>query len=500
MPFSNSPQYSTYKTIPIKFDGATFFRSGNITIQRDCQIVNMFFDRVSQENNKERATMLKKRPGITASIYPMNKSNVNTAVRGFFYDIDNNAMYWAVDSSVYVLTPDTSNTPVLKITLGTSTGQVGFCSYLKSDNTIYTVVSDGASLWLINIISGVATQVTDIDLPLPHQPFPLYLDGYLFLIKTGTSDIYNSDVDDPTSWTAGNFISAEISSDYALRMVKAKNYICVFGYNSIEYFYDAGNATGSPLSRNDSPFRGIGLVTGLSTIGDTTYFVGQDNQQNISVYTLNSFKVDRISNEIIDRTLQPIVSTSNQKSEVSLQRDGYSISVDGHNFYILTSAQTTWVYDIDEKFWYEWKSSSGVGLPIDAAWAQNNGQMYISTVGSANINILSPAIYQDFGSNFTTRYTMPTITCDTFHWKTAWRLAIFADQEGADASTSNLVVSWSNDDWLTTASSRNLDLFTENTYIRNLGRFRSRSFRFEYSDNFPLRLDSGELDINVGAH
>ncbi len=468
-------------------------------MQRDCQIVNMYYDRVSQMDEKQKMSAIKKRPGLTTSIYTLNKVSPTDEIRGSFYDVDQNAFYWVIGNKLYNCKPDVSSATNLIQTINTSTGYVGFCSYLKSDNTRYVCITDGTDLWLHDYVGGTCTEVTDPDLPSPHQPYPVYLDGYLFLIKTNTSDIYNSDLDDPSSWTSGDFITAEISSDYSLRMVKAKNYLCVFGYNSVEYFYDGANVSGSPLSRNDSPFRGIGLVAGLSTIGDTTYFVGQDSQQNLGVYSLNSFKVERISNEVVDRTLQTIAGTNNEKSQVPLNKDGYSISVDGHNFYVLVSDQTTWVYDIDEKFWYEWKGSDGTGLKVEAVWQMNNGSAYVGITGQSYISILSPAIYQDFAANFTTRYTTKSENAGTFHWKNCYRVMLYADQYLA-TGTSNISVSWTDDDWATLASTRNINVFSENSYFKQAGRFRTRSFRVEYSDNYPLRMTALELELNIGSH
>lgn len=498
MAYSNSPVNSTYKSIPVNFDGATFFRTGNLTTQRDVQIVNMYFDRVSQEDNKQKMSALKKRPGLSASIYSLNKVASTDVIRGSFYDVDQNAFYWVVGNKLYNCKPDVGITINLIQTINTSTGYCGFCSYLKSDNTRYVCVSDGTDLWLHNYVAGTCVRVTDADFPTPHQPYPVYLDGYIFIIKTNTGDIYNSNVDDPFTWTAGDFITAEISSDYALRMVKAKNYLCVFGYNSVEYFYDGANVSGSPLSRNDSPFRGIGLVGGLSTIGDTTFFVGQDSQQNIGVFTLNSFKIERISNEVVDRTIQPIAGINNEKSQIALNTDGYSISADGHNFYVLVTGQTTWVYDIDEKFWYEWKGSTSVGLKIEGVWQMNNGNAYVAITNQSNISIFSPAIYQDFGANFTTRYTTEQVTADTAHYKGCNRVFLYCDQNSL-SGTSNIQLSWSDNEWTQTDGTRNINVFSTNSYTKNLGRFRSRSFRLEYSDNYPLRMTALEVDINVGA-
>lgn len=496
MPFSNNPQYSTYKTVPIKFDKTTFFRSGNIAVQRDSQMVNCYYDRVSAEN-QERQVAVKKRPGTLATTFNLNKVAPTDVIRGSFYDVDQDAPYWVIGNRCLTMNMTTGVVSQV-VVMNTSTGYVGFTSYLKSDNTRYVVFSDGTDCWLHNYVAATCVRITDVDFPTPHQPNPIYLDGYLIVIKASTGDIYTSNVDDPFAWTAGDFITAEISSDYALRLVKAKNYIVCFGYNSIEYFYDAGNATGSPLSRQDSAFRGVGLVGGLCTIGDTTYFVGQDSTQNLAIYQLNSYKVDRISNEVVDRTIQTITSTQNVKSQLIIPKDGFSISVDGHSFYVLVTQQTTWLYDIDEKFWYEWKNPAGVGLQIEAVWQQYNGSSYMALAGQSFISVMNPSIYQDLGANFTMRYVTENFDVDSFRWKTCWRVMLVADQ-AQSTGTSNVTVSWSDDDWATVASTRNINVFSENSYLRNAGRFRSRSFRFEYTDNFPLRLYRADLDLNMGA-
>ncbi len=498
MAYTNSPTNSTYKTDQLVFDGTDLFRSGNLAIQRDCQTVNMYYERISKENER-RDVCLRKRPGLTTSSYSLSKVAPTDVIRGSFYDVDQNAFYWVVGNKLYNCKPDVGTTTNLVQTINTSSGYVGFCSFLKSDNTRYVVLSDGTDLWLHDYVGGTCTRVTDPDMPTPHQPYPIYLDGYIFLVKTNTGDIYNSDLDDPFAWTSGDFITAEISSDYALRMVKAKNYMIVLGYNSVEYFYDGANATGSPLSRNDSPFRGVGLVTGLKTIGDTTYFVGQDNEQNLAVFMINSFKVERISNAVVDRTLQTITSASNAKGQLNLNQDGYSLSCDGHNFYILRTPQTTWAYDIDEKFWYEFKGSDNVGLQIEAVWGMYNGSTYMGIAGQTEMSIMNPSIFQDFGVNFKCSHTTKDYTAETTRWKMMSRCMVVADMQDY-VGTSNLTLTWSDNDWGDGGSTvaRQVNLFNSSPYVRTMGRFRNRSFRLDYSDNYPLRMRSLEFEINVG--
>ena len=497
MAFSTSPQFNTEQTKTIEFDGTDFFRSGSLAVQKDLQLVNVFYDRVSKEN-KTRLLAVKKRSGLSTTTYSLSKVSASDVLRGSFYDVNQNAFYWAVGSKVYVCRPDVSSATVLVTTLSTSSGYVGFCDYLKSTGTRYVCFSDGTDLWIDDYVAVSCTKVVDVDMPTPHVPCPVYIDGYILLIKLNTSDMYNSDVDDPFSWTAGEFISAEISSDHGLKLVKAKNYIVLMGYNSIEYFWDAGNATGSPFSRNDSPFRSVGYITGLCTIGDSTYFVGKDEKQNTAVYSLNSFKVERISNSVVDRTLQTYVNTQNQKSPVYLNKDGYCVSVDGHTFYVLVAGQTTWAYDVDEHFWYEWKTAGAVPLAIEAAWTMYDGSMYMAITNQTYISNMNPANYQDFGSDFNCQYVTESYDADTTNWKVCSRVMLKCDME-QHTGTSNVHISWSDNDWSDggIAVPRNINVFSSSPFISKTGRFRNRSFKIEYADNYPLRFYGIEMRLNI---
>ena len=496
MPFSNSPSYSTYKTVQLNFEGTSLFRSGDITTPRDTQLVNFYYERISQENEKKTIS-LKKRPGVGATTWSLTKVANSDVLRGSTYDTVRNAMYWAVGNKVYSLLPDVSNVPTLVTTLSTSSGYVGFCGYIKSTGTRYICFSDGTDLWIHDYVGATCTKVVDADMPTPHQPYPISVDGYILLVKLNTNDMYNSDPDNPFSWTAGNYISAEINSDYSIRPIKVKNYVLLLGVNSVEYFYDAANASGSPFSRNDSPYRSLGYVTGYAQAGDTSFFVGQEGQGNLSVYQVNGFKIERISTNIVDQTIQTNVATQNAKSPIITNKDANIISVAGHTFYVLTASQTTWMYDLEEKFWYELRNSSGTGMQIEASWNMQNGSQYLAIANQPTISVMAPALYQDFGVNFTCRYTTDNYTADTMNWKFCSRLIIVADQTQSTGA-SYINVSWSDDDFADPGTPVQLNLFTTTPDIRQLGRFRQRTWRFEYTDNYPLRMQAIYMDLNVG--
>jgi hypothetical protein len=498
MAYQVPPNSQIPRTVRIPILGSPFYRYGSLSTQRDMNVINFYYDRITKEDHRPEFA-LKKRPGLQASGYSLSKNANTDSIRGYFYDIAQNAFYWAVNNKVYNVKPDSGNTVRTVATLPTSSGYVGFCSYLQSNNTAYVVITDGQSLWLDNWGTTTCTQVADPDLPVPHVPCPVYIDGYIFLIKSGTSDVYNCDTDNPSSWTAGNFFSAEMSADYAVRLVKAKNYLVVMGSNSTEYYWDAGNATGSPMSRNDAPFRNIGFVTGFAQAGDKIFFVGQNASQNIGVYLLDGFTVQKISNEIVDRTLQSVGSADNMKSNVYLNRDGYIVSIDGHDFYVLVTNQTTWVYDIDEKMWYEWKGSDGAGLQIEASWPMYDGAQYLAITNQSAMTLMSQALYNDFGSNFTCTYTTEDIDAETVNNKFCYRFTLISDKYN-NTGASNCSVYWSDDDWASSIGPVQVNVFNDLACARQLGKFRTRSFRISYADNYPLRVTAFEIDVLIGNY
>jgi len=497
--FTRTPEQSTYQTIPLLFDGTTTYRSGDLTVQRDSNIINMFYERVSQEN-KTRDVSLKKRPGLRASAYNLTKSAAANQLRGYYYDVASNRMYWAVNDKVYSVTPDSGSSIRTVTTLVTSSGYVGFCEFLQtSTQKRFVLFSDGTDLWVDDYAITTCTEVTDVDMPTPHVPQPKSLNGYVFLADANTSDLYNSDNDDPMAWTSGDYISAEMSGDYIIQIAQNRNYIVSFGTNSVEFFWDAANASGSPLKRNDSGFRDVGYVTGMKQIGNILYFVGQDKDKNVAVYSLDGFNLVQISDSVVERSLENITSTDNVKSQLNLNRDGYSISVDGHTFYALVTPQTTWLYDIKEKFWYEWRGSDGTNLKIEAAWGMYNGAQYLAIGSQTYISLMAPNLYQDFSSNYSCVYTTERFNAQSYNQKTCNRITIVGDQH-ASSGTSNLTLTWSDDDWAATTGTRSINLFSQVPKDYSFGQFRTRSFRLTYADNYPLRLRGLELEINIGTN
>ena len=77
-----------------------------------------------------------------------------------------------------------------------------------------------------------------------------------------------------------------------------------------------------------------------------------------------------------------------------------------------------------------------------------------------------------------------------------YRLTIWADRPTA---SSNMSVSWSDDDYQTFNTPITVDLNQDISCIYRLGQARQRAFKFTYTDNYPMRLKQVEVDINMAG-
>ena len=223
----------------------------------DQRFVNIFPETGKVEQLENTKIFLNKRPGL--SLYKNFGAGTG---RGCIYF--NGKFYVVIGNSVI----EDGVTPTSKITLTNSSGPVGLLLGNSSNLGDYLFVCDGTSGWIINTI-GVVTQITDADFPTPHIPTPIFIDGYIAIARG--SDVYTCDVDNPLGWTASNFLSAEMFPDPIVALSRQNNQVVVLGHNSIEFFYDAANAAGSPLSRNDSTTIQMGCAAPYALIGNEKY-------------------------------------------------------------------------------------------------------------------------------------------------------------------------------------------------------------------------------------
>ena len=487
MAFNRAPSQSTYQTRDVKLMFPPTSR--NKTLNTDNIALNGFFDIVADRGTETKDFRFTKRDGTMAFAYTIPSSNI----RGMHYWEDQDTVYVAYDDKIAIIDGSsgvltTTITPFL-----TTTGDVGFTEFYYDTGDTKIVAGDGSRLITIDSAHTVVTGA-DADMPTPFSPHTVFIDGYLFMIKTGTSDIYNSNLNDPLAYTAGDFITAEMHPDNLERLLVLNNYLLAMGTAGIEYFFDAANASGSPLQRNDTFVKSIGFLNGVAHYGSLIFFVGQTSHTDPDVYVLQDAKIDQLNAPSLRRYLQP-----------NVQFLGAIVSNGGHDFYCLTAKsgstvlETFW-YDLETKIWTRAAFKQQVGFPIKWSTTLNISGVGNSSLcvleGSAKLVYFSPTTYQDDGENFTVMLQTEPEPFDTNHEKYMSRLIVQADRPSSNASAN---ISWSDDDFQTFSTPRAVELNQEFPTLQRLGRFRKRAFKLTHTANVPFRIRSFEVDFNIGG-
>lgn len=484
----NSQQISengSYQTHRVQLIRDATSRTNNTSL-KDEDFLNCTFESIKNRSLNDNRQFVMKRAGSGIQ----NTSVAAAEVRGMYYWDDKDKLYYCVAGLIYIynfLDGTTSNVSAFS----TTTGEVGFTEYLYDDNTVVIIATDGTSLVRITD-AGVLTTCVDADLPVPHLPFPVFLDGYLFLAKAASADVYNSDLNDPFAWTPGNVIVAEMRADLIQRICVLNNYLLVFGTRSIEYFWDAGTATGSPLQRNDTPIKLNLYLGGFAQYGNEIYFIGEKVAGQPEVFRLVDFKLEELANYTVSRYLNTVTESVDTW-------EGAILTCQGHAIYLLSAGDYTYACDVENKFWTRWAWQNTQTFPIAHSARATTGTQRRSVFAlkgaDSTIYYLSDSLYQDVGVNFTYRIVTEAADFGNLNRKSMGRFALIGDRPSTDSYYS---VYWSDDDYQTYQGPRVVNMNQDIPSTYRLGSFRQRVFKIEYTDNFPFRIQKYEVDINKG--
>jgi len=354
-----------------------------------------------------------------------------------------------------------------------------------------TSVGTGTTHTLTGSATATATSTLN-SFPSPHIPSPTFIDGYIVLAKG--SDVYTSDLDEPAKWSSENFLSAEMFPDPVRALARQNNQVVVLGGNSIEFFYDAANAAGSPLSRNDATTIQMGVAAPYAVYQNEKFcaFISQSDSGGRAAWVIEGFQPKKISDEYIERILDSEVDMSDVR--------GYGLRTKGHMFYVinLKTIGRTLVYDLDEKLWHEWSSNSGGSHAVFAYdhFADNGtGSVYLLHNSNGSLYKLDTEAYTDDGTTILCELVTNRYDMDSYKPKFMHSVKVVGDRY----STSNSVALYfSDNDYQSWSNAKIVSLTDDFPAFHRLGRFRRRAFRILHSSNNPLRLESLEVVFTEG--
>lgn len=409
---------------------------------------------------------------------------------------------FAIDTSGYMIEDGTRKSVLSNLGLSTDDFSIGWCT-VDYSNTKYIYIhghstSGSVSDYLYNYSADTLTEITDADHPvkLGSQGWnqgAVFLDGYVF-VPGNNNRVYNSVINNPTSWVATDYIAVTREDDSIVSIAKIKDHIVVFGTSSIEFFYNAGNPTGSPLARRPDIFYSIGQspYTGIPVVWEEAlYFIGTDSQHyrtNDKVYKLTSnLELQLISNSFIDSQ----INSNNVNTPVRISG---VLSINGKNFLcVALSSSETLVYDLELKVWYPWTINTRSGVTTNIFIG--NGETQLKEI------VHKVPVYTDASSNYTFEIVTPKLNKfnseneNTALKKFCSSLQITGNRPSIDT---NISVSYSDDDYATFSTARDYNMRYADSKLTRLGSFRERAFKLAYTGTQGLNLESLVLDIQEG--
>jgi len=345
-------------------------------------------------------------------------------------------------------------------------------------------------------IDGNATATTtglsltfETGFPLRRVPGLAYLDGYIN-VMTPEATIWPSDANEPDSWALDSNIVAQIEADKGVYLSKQLVYLLAMKKYSIEMFYDAGNAAGSPLS----PVQGAKVSVGcrhansVAQMEGTIFWVSQARDGGTAVYLMDNVKSQQISTPSIERLLQQADYTTVYS---------WCARVAGHRYYCVTLAASnlSLVYDLTSQQWYQWTDSNGNYLPYVSASYTGDNQAIFQHATNGKMYQLEIVNTTDEGAAITMDLYTPNYDGGARLRKFVKSMDIIADQTNGSV----LQVRVSDDDYQTWSNFRDVDLSKIRPRLTDCGTFRRRAYHFRHSSNTPLRIQAVELWIDPGT-
>jgi hypothetical protein len=296
----------------------------------DSRMVNLFPE-IIPEGGKEPA-FLNRAPGLKLKV-----SVGLGPIRGLWEF--NNTLYVVSGSQLYKVSP-----AYVVTLIGTVSGTSGSVS--MSDNGIQLFVACNGPSFIYNSQTDVFQQITDGD--FPGAVLVSYLDGYFVFNEPNSQKIWVTSLLDGLSIDPLDFASAEGSPDGVVGIIADHRELWVFGTNSIEVWYNSGNAD-FPLTRIQGAFNELGCAAAYSIakMDNGLFWLGKDARGQGIVYRANGYTGQRISTHAVEWHIQQYGTLSDAI--------GYTYQQDGHSFYVLIfpTANTTWVYDVATQAWHE---------------------------------------------------------------------------------------------------------------------------------------------------
>lgn len=453
----------------------------------DERYVNVQFEAIPNPLTKQNTVFCVKRLGLSNH----TQASTSGAGRGIHAWAETGSIYEVRGNNIYRDTTLFTSS----LTMNTSTGRCWFVEIPQSTGNHVLIISDGSDNYNITSTHTITQidETDDADYPVSSLGPVCYLDGFGPIQAQANGRIWNPNINNVTTWTANSYLTADTHAGELEAIHLQKDQLLAFTKNRVEFFYNNGNPTGSPLLRHDQNTLGVGMASreSLGFSGEIALWVGEnagDGDGGRAIYLAASNKIRDVSTPVINRFLQA-EGQSITSCTALMERFG------GHLLYVLNlqSANRSFAYSVEAGLWSEWQSSSGAMFRGVSATSLN-GAIYIQDASNGRVYTMNVSTFRDSGSEFTVRLQTKKHTFGSPSRKYQYGLTLVGDE------TLGVVTTYvSDDDYQTTSEVGTISMSGSRKYLSRLGGFDSRSYAFSYADNSSFRVQGFIPEIKVGV-
>lgn len=402
--------------------------------------------------------------------------------------------------------------------------------FAESGQYLMIVDPENNEGWYMHVSTPTTiTKITSAGFPPNQTPALQLARGCValngtFYVMDVNGTIWNSAVDDPTTWSATDFIDAEIENDGGIGIAKHHTSLVAIGSKTIEFFQDVANPTGSPLKRrSDINYRVGGVkMDSFAQSQDVIFFIGVSEGGHASVKMLVDYSIRTISHNDLSALLSSAIFADNIKIVAAAFSTGNSTDLaittlydDGVNYVPLQ----TFVWQSEYDFWSVWKfAHTGYTTAPIVSWA--SGKATISNAGQG-MTILGDimTIADDFNPQDLTLaqiyvapgYVEPGYISDTgqsgnvIHFEYQFGRRDFGTRARKrhhslrincdEISSGTVTIAWADDQNKTFNTGRSIDPTQISSKIRRLGMSRQRNYKLTHDLSDQFRISGIELEI-----
>ena len=474
------------------FVGPSYQSQSPIADRQRC--MNLYLEQMEVPTAKSAATLYPT-PGFSAfATVPESPG------RGIFYVPHAGRLFAVMGQTLYELDADGGTTS--RGTLARDLHPATLTTNGDGGNELF--ITSGGTGYILDLATNALTEVVS-DVTMGEM-----LSGFFLALDVDTSTLKISDALKGTTWDGTQIAQRSTAPDPWRSLIVHQNEIWLFGEETTEVWYNAGESPFPFLPRAGAFLQaGTAAASSPARFDGSLAWLGRSRTGNSRVYRSQGYSPVRISTHAIEDAIQGYADAGAVEDAV-----GWAYSRLGHEFYVLTfpSANATWVYDAATNLWHErgkWNANQGRYDAYRAQWvAQAFGKHLVCDCVTGAVYSLNEDVYTDVagdgGNELRRERVSPHVSHENrrlayqrFELELQRGIGLTAGQ-GHDPQvmmqySDNGGQTWSRESW---RSAGKLGEYGTRVDWRRLGMGRDRVFRIVMTDPVPWRILDAYLEVS----